>query len=79
MNREPMGERSEAVMPEQKRKMCVLDETRECIECGECNRCDLDPSKICDNCMKCLKTTGADYLAIEIDDVLTTENDDEAQ
>ena len=29
--------------------------------------------------MKCLKTTGADYLAIEIDDVLTTENDDEAQ
>lgn len=65
-------------MAQRKKKMCVLDETRECIECGECNRCDLDPNKICDNCMKCLKTTGADYLAIEIDEVLTTESDDEA-
>ena len=29
---------------------CVLYD-RECIGCGECDRCDLDPEKICDNCM----------------------------
>jgi len=60
------------------RRKCVLDETRECIECGECDRCDLDPNKICDNCMKCLKTDGADYLAIEIDDLIMDETDPEA-
>ncbi len=57
-----------------KSRKCLLDETRECIECGECDRCDLDPNKICDNCMKCLKTDGADYLAIEIDDLIMDEN-----
>lgn len=31
-------------------KQCVLYD-RECIDCGECQRCDLDPDKICDNCM----------------------------
>ncbi len=31
-------------------KMCVLYD-RVCIGCGECDRCDLDPEKICDNCM----------------------------
>lgn len=40
---------------------CVLYD-RECIECGEC-RCDLDPDKICDNCMRCLHS-GADYNGI---------------
>ena len=48
-----------------KRRMCVLDETRECIECGECDRCDLDPNKICDNCMKCMGAA-ADFRAITI-------------
>lgn len=35
-------------------KMCLLDDTKECNDCGECDRCDLDPSKLCDNCCKCL-------------------------
>ena len=50
-------------------KVCVLDENKLCDDCGECNMCDLDPNKICDNCMKCLKT-GADYAAIEIDEII---------
>ncbi len=50
-------------------KRCVLDETKLCDDCGECNICDLDPHKICDNCMQCLKT-GADYKAIEIDEII---------
>ena len=36
-----------------------------CIDCGECQRCDLDPDKICDNCMKCVMGD-ADYRAISI-------------
>lgn len=35
-------------------RMCLLDETKACDDCGECDRCDLDPNKICDNCCKCL-------------------------
>ena len=54
-------------------RKCVLDETKECIECGECNRCDLDPNKICDNCMKCVNS-GADYSAIEIDEIQQPED-----
>lgn len=50
-------------------RICVLDESKICDDCGECNRCDLDPNKICDNCMACLKT-GADYNAIEIDEII---------
>lgn len=50
-------------------KVCVLDEAKLCDDCGECNRCDLDPDKICDNCMRCLNT-GADYNAIEIDEII---------
>ena len=50
-------------------KYCVLDETKICDDCGECNVCDLDPNKTCDNCMACLKT-GADYNAIEIDEII---------
>lgn len=53
-------------------KFCVLDENKICDDCGECQRCDLDPNKICDNCMKCVNT-GADYSAIEIDEVYETE------
>ena len=50
-------------------KMWVLDETKLCDDCGECAVCDLDPNKLCDNCMKCLKT-GADYNAVEIDEII---------
>lgn len=48
------------------KKQCVLYD-RECIGCGECDRCDLDPNKICDNCMKCVKGD-AEYRAIMVED-----------
>ena len=32
------------------------------------DRCDLDPDKICDNCMKCI-TGDAEYRAIVIDGI----------
>ncbi len=48
-------------------KKCVLYD-RECIECGECDRCDLDPSKICDNCMKCVNGD-QEFRSILIDEV----------
>ena len=48
------------------KKMCVLDETKECTDCGECMKCDLDPDKICDNCMKCVNSDNAEYRAIQI-------------
>ena len=49
-------------------RQCVLYE-RECIGCGECDRCDLDPDKICDNCMKCVQSD-ADYAGINIDGII---------
>lgn len=52
-------------------KECVLYE-RVCIECGECDQCDINPEKICDNCMQCMQTD-AEYLAIQIDGLLTNE------
>lgn len=54
-------------------KMCVMEEGKICNDCGECTRCDLDPNKICDNCMKCVNT-GADFNAIEIDEVFESES-----
>lgn len=57
-------------------KQCVLYD-RECSDCGECQRCDLDPDKICDNCMRCV-SGDADYRAITITGIeLEGESDDE--
>ena len=56
-------------------KWCVLTDGKRCDECGECQRCDLDPEKICDNCMKCVNT-GADYSAVEIDEIIESEGAD---
>ena len=39
--------------------------------------CDLDPSKICDNCMQCINTFITDdkgYVSIGIDDVDSNQN-----
>ena len=47
-------------------KRCVLYD-RVCIECGECNICDLDPTKVCDNCGKCIEMN--DVASIKIDSV----------
>ena len=55
------------------RKLFLIDDEKFCDECGECTRCDLDPNKLCDNCMKCIES-GADYNAIEIDEII--ESDD---
>ncbi len=60
-------------------KKCVLDETRECTECGECNRCDLDPNKICDNCMKCVNSEGAQYRALVIDEIIMDEDSEKEE
>lgn len=53
-------------------KECVLMD-RECTDCGECNICDLDPSKICDNCCKCIDID-ADYKSIQIDEIIEDES-----
>lgn len=59
-----MGERT------MRRNRCVLYD-RECIECGECNLCDLDPTKICDNCKKCIGLDNStEYRAIKIDGII---------
>ena len=53
---------------------CVLYD-RECIGCGECDRCDLDPEKICDNCMKCVNGD-AEYRGIAIDGIELSDDPD---
>lgn len=56
-------------------KRCVLYD-RMCIECGECNLCDLDPSKICDNCGKCIGLDGSmEYRAIKVDGIIQEDMD----
>lgn len=47
-------------------KKCELYD-RDCIDCGECMFCDLDQTKICDNCGKCLNFD--DDYAIKIESV----------
>ena len=48
-------------------KECVLYD-RECIGCMECEICDLDETKICDNCGKCLDVR--DDAVIKIDRII---------
>lgn len=50
-------------------KTCILNE-RFCNQCGDCDRCDLEPSKVCDNCMECLDAD-LDYKVIQIDEVIS--------
>lgn len=54
------------------KQKCVLYD-RDCIGCMECEICDLDPTKICDNCGKCLNIQ--DVASILIDGILTSEED----
>ena len=51
---------------------CVLYD-RDCIECMECETCDLDPTKICDNCGKCIDFQ--DVASIKIDKIYTNPAD----
>lgn len=55
-------------------KKCELYD-RDCINCGECLRCDLDPNKICDNCMKCINGESS-YRAIVVDGVKMPSQED---
>ncbi len=50
-------------------RMCLLDGSKVCDDCGECDRCDLDPNKICDNCCKCLaiEDENEDFRTVTID------------
>ncbi len=52
-------------------KKCVLHPENNCTGCNLCNRCDLDPTKICDNCFRCLELDGQDYAEIPIAHVYT--------
>lgn len=51
---------------------CVLYD-RECIDCGECDRCDLDPNKVCDNCMRCVNGE-SEYRGVLIESVENPED-----
>ncbi len=50
-------------------RKCILDEDRNCMECGRCDYCDLDPEKICDNCCKCIEKN-ADYSSVMIERIV---------
>ncbi|MCD8309384.1 MAG: hypothetical protein LUD19_05950 [Clostridia bacterium] len=54
------------------RQQCVLYD-RECIGCMECEMCDLDPSKVCDNCGKCLDIK--EFAVIKIDGIVDSDKD----
>ncbi len=49
-------------------KQCILKDGP-CQNCGECDRCDLDRTKICNNCGKCI-AENAETRAIKIDSVI---------
>ena len=49
-------------------KECILEPGENCVECGRCDCCDLDPDKICDNCLRCLGD--ADYSGIIIEKII---------
>ena len=52
---------------------CVLMD-RECNDCGECDVCDLDKSKICDDCCKCIEND-ADFKGVYIDNIIDNDAD----
>lgn len=56
------------------KEKCVLYD-RDCIGCGECEFCDLDPTKLCDNCGKCLENVNMDYASIKIDGIVSDSHD----
>lgn len=55
-------------------KKCIIDNHKECINCNECNVCDLNPNKICNNCMECLNINNYDYKEIHIDGIIDEED-----
>ena len=57
-------------------KRCVLYE-RDCIDCMECEFCDLDKTKLCDNCGKCLEIEGKEYNELKIDGIILEDAKDD--
>ena len=53
-------------------KECILCPGIICDDCGACETCDLDPTKRCDNCMRCLDMP--DYNGVLIDKVHTAQS-----
>ena len=56
---------------------CVLMD-RECIDCGQCDICDLDDTKICDDCCKCIDTD-SDFKGVYIDNIIDNVTDIDAE
>jgi hypothetical protein len=55
-------------------KKCILNKEKICNDCGECdNLCQLDPSKECTNCFKCIDGAMGEYASVRIDDILLSE------
>jgi hypothetical protein len=46
---------------------------RECINCGECTVCDLDSTKRCDNCCKCIESEG-NYRSVNLQKFIEEQN-----
>ncbi len=63
-------------MEKEEVKRCVLYE-RDCIGCNECLFCDLDPTKICDNCGKCLEEEDKEYNSIRIEGIRGNEENED--
>ncbi len=59
-------------MKQIRRQECVLYD-RECIGCLECETCDLDSTKVCNNCGKCIDMQ--DFASIKIDKIYTNPED----
>ncbi len=49
------------------KEWCAIMSAKKPYRTPEGDMCDLDPNKICDNCMKCVNKTGADYTEILAD------------
>ena len=56
-------------------KECILVKGVICDDCGACDMCDLDPTKRCDNCMKCVKGE-SEFRSVVIDGILLSEKED---
>ncbi|WP_154673455.1 hypothetical protein [Pseudobacteroides cellulosolvens] len=49
-------------------KECLLYD-RACIKCYDCEKCDLDSTKRCNNCEKCLEQN-EEYRSVKVEDFI---------
>lgn len=57
--------------------MCELYD-RECINCGECTVCDLDSTKRCDNCCKCIESD-VSFRSVNLQKFMEEKDKEESQ